>query len=58
METIRNMTLTLNNNNQLVGKNSIHHTDVCNTQEQKWWKLSIPVSEEDDAYGWVNRVEH
>ncbi|MCI82669.1 retrotransposon-derived protein PEG10-like, partial [Trifolium medium] len=26
--------------------------------EERWRKLSIPVFEDVDAYGWVNRVEH
>lgn len=57
LDTLRRLSLNSHQNSHFVGESSGAHQGIQNPQEQKWQKLSIPIFEGDDAFGWTNKVE-
>lgn len=58
-ETVRGLTLTHSSPSQehhQADSNNGYHTEQ-RAPEERWRKLSIPIFDGDDAFGWINRVE-
>jgi hypothetical protein len=57
-ETVRGLSLTHSSPSQehhQADSNNGYHTEQ-RAPEERWRKLSIPIFDGDDAFGWMNRV--